>query len=657
MNINRLLKLVLRGGVILNNAFSIAICLALSFFLCTSLGSCAGGAGGGGSDGAEETALSVTFPQTMATYTATDLASYSVTIESSKYTATKSGSAGGTITFTNIPVGTYKVTAYGKKADGSIAAKNNPNETSVTIEEGKTKTTVIRLHLLDYFTVTFKSSFDDSVIGTPQQVTSGEKATRPANPVSPIPDSSFVNWYSDNDCTTIFNFNTAINADIEVYAKFSDVYYTVTFNYNGGKDASNNTSSSDTYSYNDPVDNVPASETITKTGFKCIGWGTSADTSIEDAITSIPDATGDATYYAVWTPVYTITYQGVTSYGILNATSPNSYTYGTPVTIPDAGNGSGTFAGWYTDAALTTAFTGITATTTGNITLYAKFTATVRIYKEKVSGTLTTLLDTQTVTCGKTATALATAPTKTGYEWDEWKYGTGAGSTFTFGSTSGTAITGDCDVWATWTQKPTSFTGSVSDFLTADFSNTSTQASPYSITITGVSSSTDLSSIVTKLCSFTAADDSEILWCSLTLQGTIGEIPDQALMCNSSTKQNYGLTKVTSIVLPNSVTKIGDWGLSGMENVTSITLPSSLEEIGKCALQDIGKATTDDISISLPASCCKISGMALSGSNINTISGSAVSFTDWKKNGSALNRGLTANDLKDTVYSTFERGD
>ena len=440
-----LLKTVLRNGGGCKTFFKFSV-LLVSILFSLLITSCAGGAGGGGS-GAEETALSVTFPQTMATYTATDLASYSVTIESSKYTATKSGPAGGTITFTNIPVGTYKVTAYGKKADGTIAAKNNPNETSVTIEEGKTKTTVIRLHLLDYFTVTFKSGYDNSVIGT-QQVISGEKATKPSNPASPTAELYFVNWYSNNDYTEIFNFNTAINADIEVYAKFDDIPYTVTLNYNGGKDASNNTSSSDTYSYNDHV-NVP--ETITKTGYTRLGWATTADAPIEDVIISIPDVTGDATYYAIWgLATYDITYQGVSTYGSQGASSPSSYTYGTPVTISNAVGTNCTFAGWYTDANFTTAFTGITATTTGDITLYAKFTATLTIYKEKFETSWGDLVDTQTVTCGKTATALTTAPTKTGAGISGWQYGQdGEEQSFTFG-TDGTVISRNMTIWATW---------------------------------------------------------------------------------------------------------------------------------------------------------------------------------------------------------------
>ena len=453
MNINRLLKLVLkRRKVILNNAFSIALCMAFSFFLCTSLVSCAGGAGGGSDDaGGEPTSLCVQMPTTRsAQYELSDVESFTVTIKSSSYSDTKSCGQGERISFTNLPVGHYDVTAYGKKSDGRITAKGTA---TVDIEANVTKTVTIRLSRLTHCTVSFKTEEGGAISGiSSQEVNVGDKATNPGTPS--IPGKTFSMWAKRISSTEIsgssFDFNTPITDDIELVAICDAIRYPITFDYNGGKIGDAESSTVNVLYGQTPT---PSAEPE-RTGYRFLGWSTSA--SSPTATGTVPvteDTTTISTYYAVWeAKTYTITYDSTSmTYGILNAASPNSYTYGTAVTIPDAGGAGTTFAGWYTDAALTTAFTGITATTTGNLTLYAKFTATVRIYKEKVSGTLTTLLDTQTVTCGKTATALATAPTKTGYEWDEWKYGTGAGSTFTFGSTSGTTISGDCDVWATWT--------------------------------------------------------------------------------------------------------------------------------------------------------------------------------------------------------------
>ena len=58
-----------------------------------------------------------------------------------------------------------------------------------------------------------------------------------------------------------------------------------------------------------------------------------------------------------------------------------------------------------------------------------------------------------------------------------------------------------------------------------------------------------------------------------------------------------GVTRITSVVIPNTVTKIGDAAFGGQSEITSITLPSSLIEIGRNAFQGCGFT-----SITLPAS-------------------------------------------------------
>ena len=52
-------------------------------------------------------------------------------------------------------------------------------------------------------------------------VRQGQTATRPANPVADIAAYTFVNWYTDADCTTPFNWNTVIYRDITLYANWS----------------------------------------------------------------------------------------------------------------------------------------------------------------------------------------------------------------------------------------------------------------------------------------------------------------------------------------------------------------------------------------------------------------------------------------------------
>lgn len=82
------------------------------------------------------------------------------------------------------------------------------------------------------YTVTFNTDGGSAVAA--QTVTSGAKATKPADPAKE--GFTFDGWYKDAAFTTAFDFNTAINSDVTVYAKWNAtpaVYYTVVSGANG----------------------------------------------------------------------------------------------------------------------------------------------------------------------------------------------------------------------------------------------------------------------------------------------------------------------------------------------------------------------------------------------------------------------------------------
>lgn len=85
------------------------------------------------------------------------------------------------------------------------------------------------------YTVTFNTDGGSAVAS--QTVTSGAKATKPADPAKE--GFTFDGWYKDAAFTTAFDFNTAINSDVTVYAKWKEnattpaVYYTVVSGANG----------------------------------------------------------------------------------------------------------------------------------------------------------------------------------------------------------------------------------------------------------------------------------------------------------------------------------------------------------------------------------------------------------------------------------------
>lgn len=69
-----------------------------------------------------------------------------------------------------------------------------------------------------HYTVTFITNGGSNVAA--QQVEAGGYVTRPADPI--LAGFAFGGWYSDNDLTIPFTFNTPISANITLYAKWSE---------------------------------------------------------------------------------------------------------------------------------------------------------------------------------------------------------------------------------------------------------------------------------------------------------------------------------------------------------------------------------------------------------------------------------------------------
>ena len=112
-----------------------------------------------------------------------------------------------------------------------------------------------------------------------------------------------------------------------------------------------------------------------KTGYTFDGWY--LDEEFNEQITEISaEQTGDLTLYAKFTKIlqtFNVTY--VADGG--EHSNPATYTEGTAVALEDASKEGYTFDGWYTDSAFENKVTEISATQTGDITLYAKFTEIV----------------------------------------------------------------------------------------------------------------------------------------------------------------------------------------------------------------------------------------------------------------------------------------
>lgn len=110
----------------------------------------------------------------------------------------------------------------------------------------------------------------------------------------------------------------------------------------------------------------------TRTGFVFQGWFTDAGfTKPFAGVTA--ETTGDITVYAKWKEPseYSITYN--LNGGTNNAENPAKYKEGSVIVFKDPSQDGYTFKGWFTDAEFKNEIAGITAQTTGNITVYAKW--------------------------------------------------------------------------------------------------------------------------------------------------------------------------------------------------------------------------------------------------------------------------------------------
>lgn len=150
--------------------------------------------------------------------------------------------------------------------------------------------------VLQKYTVTFNSQGGSEV--APQAVYAGEKIVKPANPTKE--KEYFVDWYKEAECTNVWDFeNETVSQDITLYAKWTSIAYTVTFETNGGSAIEAQLVPEGTFA----TKPVPAP---TKEGNLFEGWYTEQTmTNRFDFYTPI---TKDITLYAKWMDISSITF-------------------------------------------------------------------------------------------------------------------------------------------------------------------------------------------------------------------------------------------------------------------------------------------------------------------------------------------------------------
>lgn len=113
----------------------------------------------------------------------------------------------------------------------------------------------------------------------------------------------FVAWYSDISLNSVYDFNTPLSSDMTLYAKWSliEVFYTITFETNGGSAVSPLVSSNKT------LPTIPVAPIKEDYVFK--GWY--QDQALTNKYLFNTPLTGDITLYAKWQEAVTTDFTGI----------------------------------------------------------------------------------------------------------------------------------------------------------------------------------------------------------------------------------------------------------------------------------------------------------------------------------------------------------
>ena len=177
----------------------------------------------------------------------------------------------------------------------------------------------------------------------------------------------FDGWYT-NAALTQQNFNGRTpmpEYDVTLYAKFTPITYYITYELNGAYSWESNL----TYHDYTIVSPTIVLKSAVRTGYNFLGWYNNS--SLTTQVTTIPQGSmGNRTFYAKWElKEVTITFETNGGSTVL----PITKLYNTQVSAPTNPTKNGySFDGWFTNTALTTAYT-FSTMPANDMVLYAKW--------------------------------------------------------------------------------------------------------------------------------------------------------------------------------------------------------------------------------------------------------------------------------------------
>lgn len=255
-------------------------------------------------------------------------------------------------------------------------------------------------------------------------------------------------------------YDTEPTHTVHLYMQWEKASYKVTYDYttNGGTSWNGGTSSK-VMLYNNSVN---LSYSATKSGWTFVGWNT--DPNATTALTSYTMPSRDVTLYAIYKKSITLTFTDAQGTQTKSNTIYNTATSAS-FTAPSVRSKSGwsSRGGWSTGTAASAGMAcadGATLTASSDTTYYGLYSKTVVLSYDTHGGSS---VSSQTATAyhnaaGNTSTCtftVASAPTKSGYNFGTWHLGSESGTAYAPGNSYSTSDS--VTMHATWTTANASY--------------------------------------------------------------------------------------------------------------------------------------------------------------------------------------------------------
>ncbi len=276
------------------------------------------------------------------TFTETSTVNNKGTIEKGKFSGTVENEAKGKITdgtFTETSTVNNKGSIEKGEFSGTVE-----NQNGGTIGGGMFSGTVTNNGTISggTFAVTFETEGGNTV--PVQNILNGQKATKPADPTKT--GYAFDGWYTEEDCTNLYEFTTPVTNVLTLYAKWTINQYTITFKPENGD--------RDTTITQDYGTAVTAPANPTRTGYTFAGWNreipatmpaenmtvTARWTAVGSGSSGGGSTSGGGSSREDWEPSYAVSTPGKTENGTVSV-NPKNAGQGDRVTLtvkPDPGH-------------------------------------------------------------------------------------------------------------------------------------------------------------------------------------------------------------------------------------------------------------------------------------------------------------------------------